>query len=516
MAMPPPPRPPLLQRLARWVNGGNSPPRRPIMVRSTYAAARVDRLTEGWTTVNSSANNAIHGSIDALRARARQLAQDNDYARKFLQLVDANVIGAHGMAYQARVILDNGRTTDTIANAALEAAWARWSARGVCDVTGRMGLRDLCRVLIKAAARDGEFLVRIVRGTEARNPFGLALQVLDVDRIETTANRTAGEGVNAIRMGVELDQWGRCVALHLKSRHPGDTYQAIRLDDSNSRTIRVPAEDVIHGFVVDRPEQVRGVPWMHAAMLRLQNLGGYEEAAIIASRVGASKMGFFTTEDGSAVPLADGTDPVTQAPVTDADPGTFEALPPGTSFTPFNPDYPSNMFAEFVKANLRGIASGLGVSYHALANDLERVSFSSIRSGTLEERDQWSVIQQWFVEAFLEPIFAEWLRNALAFGQVTLPSGNSLPLSRIERFTPHHFQPRRWDWVDPLRDIQADIAAMDAGLKSPQSIAQRMGQDYEDILQQIAEADRLRASLGLPPRTPRPAPTVAPEPTSSE
>lgn len=498
MATPPAPRPPLLQRLMRSLIGRPStPPRQRIAAQRSYAAARVDRLTEGWVTVSGSANNAIHGSIDALRARSRQLVNDNDYAKRFLQLVATNVAGPHGFTYQARVYLDT-RAPDTIANDALESAWQRWAARGVCDVAGRMSLRDISHLLVKAAARDGEFLVRVVRGSAAGNPFGLALQVLDVDRIETTANRSASSGVNAIRMGIELNEWGRCVAVHLKSRHPGDTYGSLRLDDT-AGTIRVPADELIHGFIADRPEQVRGVPWMHAAMTRLNNLGGYEEAAIIASRVGASKMGFFTSDEGNALPLSDGTDQATQAPVTDAEPGTFEMLPSGTSFTPFNPDYPSAMFGDFVKANLRGIASGLGVSYHNLSNDLEGVSFSSIRSGTLEERDNWTVIQQWFIEAFLEPVFAEWLRNALAFGQVVLPSGNSLPLSRMDRFAPHIFRGRRWEWVDPLRDIQADIAAIEAGLKAPQEVAAKMGTDLEDTLVMIAEAQRLRASLGLPP-----------------
>lgn len=479
--------------------------------RRNYAAAQLNRLTEGWTTTSLSANTAIHGSIDALRARSRQLANDNDYARRFIQLVATNVAGPNGFTYQARVYEDAARTPDALANTALEAAWGRWAAKGVCDVTGRMSLRDITHLLIKAAARDGEFLVRLVRGKAAGNPFGLALQVLDVDRIDTSINRSAGSGVTAIRMGVELNEWGRATALHLKTRHPGEQYHNTARDTATG-SIRLPADEVIHGFIVDRPEQVRGVPWMHASMLRLNNLGGYEEAAIVASRVGASKMGFFTTPDGSAETLADGTDAATGASVTDADPGTFETLPPGTSFAPFNPDYPSQMFGDFVKANLRGIASGLGVSYHSLANDLEGVSFSSIRSGTLEERDAWLVVQGWFVECFLEPVFSEWLRNALAFGQATMPGGSALPLAKLEKFSGHAFVGRRWEWVDPLRDIQADIEAINAGLKAPQDVVARMGDDYEDVLVKLKAAQDLRAKLGIAAQ----APAVKPPPDPSQ
>jgi capsid protein len=93
------------------------------------------------------------------------------------------------------------------------------------------------------------------------------------------------------------------------------------------------------------------------------------------------------------------------------------------------------MYADFVKANLRGVASGLGVAYHALANDLEGVSFSSIRSGTLEERDAWMLIQEWFSQSFLDRVHAEWLQSALAFGQIALPNGSTLPITKLDKFS---------------------------------------------------------------------------------
>jgi lambda family phage portal protein len=220
---------------------------------------------------------------------------------------------------------------------------------------------------------------------------------------------------------------------------------------------------------------------------------------VIAARVGASKMGFFTTPDGMAQPVATGTEDGTadSALTMDADPGVFQSLPEGVNFQPFNPDYPTAMYADFVKANLRGVASGLGVAYHALANDLEGVSFSSIRSGTLEERDAWMLIQEWFAQSFLDRVHAEFMQSALAFGQIALPNGATLPLAKLDKFTQHTWQGRRWEWVDPRADIEADIAAINAGLKSPQSVAAKLGLDYEDLLVEIKAAGDLRKSIGV-------------------
>jgi lambda family phage portal protein len=469
-----------------------------VPIRRNYAAATVNTLTQGWSTITSSANSDIFRSLDSLRARSRHLAQNDEYVKKWLSLVSTNVVGPVGFRLQARIYTAPDKPDD-LANQAVEAGWMRFCK--VCDVAGRQTFVAMCQTAIKSVARDGETLVQFVRGNHAGNPFGLALRLLDINRLDTNLNRPASTGMSEIRMGVELSQFGRPIAYHLRTRNPGDTYNQAPGQNLSTHE-RVLAEDIIHPFIVDDPEQVRGVPWAHAAMMRLNNRGGYEEAAIIAARVGASKMGFFTTPDGSAEPVStgvvdDGSGDGNQPLVMDADAGSFQSLPEGVGFTPFNPDYPSAMFADFIKANLRGTASGLGVAYHALANDLEGVSFSSIRSGTLEERDAWMVIQQWFIDTVLERVFDEFLKAGLTNSLITMTGGSALPVSKIEKFRAHAWQARRWEWVDPRNDIAADIEAINAGLKSPQQVAAKLGLDYEDLLAEIARAQTMREKAGV-------------------
>lgn len=456
-----------------------------------YNAAEYNRLTAGWNSVNTSANVDLYRNLDTLRARSRDLCHNNDYAKRFLSMVAANVVGGNGIILQSRIYDAPGKP-DTWANDAVEGAWQRWAKRGVCDVTGRLSWRDLQLLVIKTVARDGECLVRKVRGKTAGNAFGYALQVLDIDRLDTKLVRIAEGSTNEIRMGVEVDSFGRAVAYWLRPYHPGDLWLA--QGQVYSMHQRVPAEDIHHVYTADRPEQLRGVPWMHAAMVQLQNLGGYEEAAVIAARVGASKMGFFTSPDG--VPVKDGEDEA-GVPFTEAEPGSFGTLPQGYDFTPFNPDYPHAMYGEFVRACLRGVASGMGVSYHSLANDLTQVNFSSIRAGTLEERDQWISMQQWLIDSFVEPVMQDMLRSALAFGQVTLANGSALPLDKFDKLSAHTWQARRWQWVDPLKDMEANVLAIQNGLKAPQDIAAELGVDYEDVLVKIKQAQDLAEKIGV-------------------
>ena len=66
-----------------------------------------------------------------------------------------------------------------------------------------------------------------------------------------------------------------------------------------------------------------------------------------------------------------------------------------------------------MKALLRFVSSSLGVSYNALASDLEGVNYSSMRSGLLIERDQWRMLQSLMKEQMLQPIFEDWISMVL-------------------------------------------------------------------------------------------------------
>src|SRR3989337_457635 len=113
-------------------------------------------------------------------------------------------------------------------------------------------------------------------------------------------------------------------AYEILTKHPGDATYC-----RHGRTHeRIHAEDIIHGFVVERPGQSRGVPWMHTAMTRLNMIAGYEEAELVGARLGASKMGFFTSPDGDGF-MGDDVDDKGSI-ITDAEPGTFNQLPRGT------------------------------------------------------------------------------------------------------------------------------------------------------------------------------------------
>ena len=457
-----------------WLHQKTLPPRHT----RSFQGARLGNIASQWLATNNSINEELRGDLDLLRRRARELVNNNDYAAKFAGMVKDNIIGHGGIRLQMR-IEDSPGKPDNMANDAIEAAWAEWCQ--VCDITGQLSFTELCSHLVASLPSDGEFLVRIIKGADAGNRFGFALQVIDIDRIDTTMNGSyAG---NTVIMGVEVNDYRKPLALHLFEAHPNDGAR------SNRRRVRLSLDDTLHKFKVTRPEQMRGIPWVAPGMLSLHHLGGFKLSALLAAEHGANHFGFFTTPDGQAPGLA-GENQNDQAIIV-SQPGTYDTLPAGTLFTPHESKYPHENFGPFVKTTLQRIATGWRVAYHSLANDLEGVSFSSIRSGTLEERDRWMADQEWFIGVFVEPIFKQWLQYSLLAGTITMPNGSALPAAKAAKFSKHEWQPRRWEWVDPQADMNAKILAVKAGIMSPQDLSAAMGLDFEDTIKAIGQAQKL-------------------------
>lgn len=451
-----------------------------------FSGAAVGRLTQSWTTDPGAINTILRSNLRTLRARARQLTRSEAYAAKFVGSCVHNIAGPAPFRLQAKIKRPRG-ALDPQANKGLEEAWFSWSRKGQCEVTRQMSLDAVHRMIVRTLARDGECLIRLHRGRgEPFGPYGLRLQVLDIDRLDEEKNETLAGGAS-IKMGVEVDAMGMPVAYHLLRKLPGEV--GMWGSSGVKEYDRLPAGEVLHLFVPEWPEQVRGVPWLHPAMVRMWHLAGFEEAAVISARVGASKMGFYVSPDGLPPPLGDATDSKGRF-VEDAEPGVFGVVPTGYDLKTWDPGFPDQAVEPFLRTTLRGIAAGLGVAYHSLANDPSNVNYSTARVALLEERDMWGALQAWYIDHVCRPIYDAWRSAAVSVGM--------LPAEAIgARYEQVRWQAKTWDWVDPLKDRQAQIEALKAGLTSRTRIAAQSGEDIEDIFDEIAEETALAEAKGI-------------------
>lgn len=495
------------QILRRWLDK----PQRRDNYAATYGAGNqqgfaggvVSRLTASMASWSGAVNYDLDASLVIMRARARQLAQSNEYGRRFLSMVSANIVGHTGPKLQVRAYKDKLNpdpkvlpALDKAANDAIEIHYMRWAK--VADITGRMSLAQLYRVAAKGAARDGEALVRIIR--DRKLPYGIALQLLEADRLAENINITLANG--AIRQGVEIDARGRAVAYYIHTAHPGDRYGA-PLQNAE----RVPAGEIVHLYLPERAEQVRGYTWFHAILMRAHQLHGFNESAVIAARIGASKIAALErTEEAPDAAASMADTQVGSAMQMNVEAGEMFELPPGYKLNSWNPEYPHANFESFVKQAMMGISAGLDVANHNLSGDMTGVNYSSARIAELSEREQWMVLQEWFIAQLVEPVYQQWLEIAMLRGDITFDgSGKALPSEKYTKFSlASRFQGRRWQWVDPSKEVDASQKKVDLGIDSRTNIAASQGREFEDIIDELVQEQAAMDAAGI--RMPQKAP----------
>ncbi len=432
--------------------------------RRGYDGARVGRLMGDWAaaTRTTPVEELTPSAIRMLRGRARDLERNSPIVQNWLATLCAQTLGDSGLRLRARVKV--GGALDDARGGAIEEVWDEWASLHA-DASGQQSWVGLQNLILRAVARDGGALVRLIRG--AANPYRFAVQVIDADCIGLDYNRRASGGAREIIQGVELDEWRRPVAFHLET---ADGRQSIS------------ARECIYIRRQDRAGEVHSAPWCASVITSLRMLDSYREAELTAARLSACKVGFYVrSESGEGF---SGAESAGGAQMEELAPGSFQQLPAGVDFKAFDPQHPNVAFGEFNRCILRSIAGGLGVSYHELAQDAESVNFSSLRAFTITERDRYAALQTWLAHA-LAPVWRAWLEMATLAGKVESADVRADMVGR------------RWGWINPLQDVRAGVEQLAAGLVSRRQLVAQAGGDWFQTVQEIAGDKAAAEALGL-------------------
>lgn len=448
---------------------------------SPYAGA-LPLTSLDWLYGSISANQAVRQVLPVLRDRANDLVANNSAAAPVPRIFSENVIGKDGITFTAAVPNSRGGFNDTV-NDRLEDAWYRWCEPQFASVERKWSWYDIETHLAEREPVDGEVLMRLVPGFG--NAFNFAVEVLDPAQLDHQLNREAAPGQNAIVMGVEVDSWGAPVAYHLHPNHPSETRRAGR----RSVHLVVPAEQIIHLFVLLRPKQQRGLSWFAPVIIDLNMLGGYRVAELTAARAGAIKWATLEVDPEKAEFLQ-GKSPGMPARIA-AQPGMVQQLPAGMRLVQHDPQHPNSAFEPFDKAITRSIATALRLSYMSLSGDLSDTSYGSGRIGLLAERAVYQRLQQRIAQHVHQRVYRAWLREALLTDE--LPLGSFDP-RRFDRVVWH---PRTFPWIDPEKDIKAAAMEIALGGSSHTRFAAAGGRDLGELLEEKARELQAAADAGV-------------------
>lgn len=421
-----------------------------------YEGAATGRRTTGWGAMRNQ-----HGAAQAARAplgyRARYLVANNPHA------------AAAKAAWVAALVGTGIVPAVTGERATRFTAWT-----DEADADGLMDFYGLIALMVGGMVVDGEALALLIA-----TPAGLRIRLLDPDQLDASLTRPLADGGRIVN-GVEFDRFGSRVAYWIVKERP-----EIGLG-LNLAPVRVPAEDVVHLFRPDFPGQVRGVSWFAPAILRLAEHDEWHGAQLTRQKVGALLAGLITTNDGT-VPF--GGEAQGEALIGSLEPGAMVVLPPGKDVTFSNPPAIAQEANDFARITLHEIAAALGLPYEVLTGDLSSVNYSSIRAGLVEWRRRVEMIQHnVIVFQALRPIWRRWAMIESLQGRLAARPQELLPVRWI---TP------KQQWVDPAKDVQAEIEAINAGLMSRREAVAARGMDVGALDAEIAADKAREASLGL-------------------
>lgn len=392
-----------------------------------------------------------------LRTRARYEVQNNSYARGIVKTLAEDTIGT-GPRLQM-LLEDEGM------NRRIEHDFGVWAKK--------THLPAKLRTIRMARCQDGEAFILLARNPALKSNVTLDMQLIEADRVtddELTSDPNCVDGIT-------FDPFGNPVSYKVLKRHPGGT------DSFNTETVAVRAENMIHVFRQDRPEQHRGIPEITAALPLFAHLRRFTLAVVSAAEAAADFAGILYTD----APANGEADSVEAMDTIQLERNMLLTMPGGWKMSQVDPKQPVTTYGEFKREILNEIARCLSMPFNVAAGNSSGYNYAS---GRLDHQTYYKAIKvdQSFMEAeVLDRVLETWMREwALA------------TTSDVDLCDCRHV----WFWdgqehVDPAKEATAQQKRLESHTTNLAIEYAKQGRDWEVELRQIAKEKALKEQLGI-------------------
>ncbi|WP_044177705.1 phage portal protein [Phytobacter massiliensis] len=433
-------------------------------------------ISFGFTsgTGSSNINNIIRWFLPEWRNASRDAVMKTPIGRKYMNLSVDGVVGAEGVYVKPAPELDD-MDADELHELSkkLEKRFDRWAYDADrFSLDGSMTLDTFQQTVEKIRVTDGECFIRIhnVNGT-------VKIEIIDAARLTQLNNQWLDNG-NYISNGVEWDKNHKPVNYYFCIYNPITyTYDATAFDI-------IPASEICHYMISDSMGQERGIPDMISTTKTMEDLKNFTEATLIAKRVSASTTAFITNNnnDTDQVELVAGEDNTTATYTEYLEAGAVFELGKNQDIKTVNPQSGVDRIGEFTDELMNQISMGLNVTKQSLMGSTADASFSAAKLAERLQATTFRTRTNTLISKVLKPIYREWLKNEMI-------NNNSLNLSfsDFDELICARYIPVKPISLDPVKDIQAEIMLLDAGLKSKTQIISEMGGDPRITLEEIAK-----------------------------
>ncbi len=437
-----------------------------------FDGASVGRRTEGWIAPSTSANAELLSAQSRLAARSRDLVRNDELIINAKRQVRHYAVGS-GIELQ-------------LSDPKWQALWDAFVKQS--DADGQLTFHGQQSLGAGTIFESGSVLMRRRRRRLSDGlPVPMQLQILEPDHLDVSRDGPRDNG-GWIQGGIEFDPLGRRVAYWLYPVHPGEV-GAFAAFNRMPESKRVPASEVAHVYVYERPGQITGIPWTSAAMITARDLGDYQGAELYRKKIEACNVGAVTQAQGlggpGLGPTPSGSSNSDDPRPEQFEPGQFFYFGPGDKVE-FNDPKGNAAYEPYVRSREHRISAGLGVPYDKASGDLSQANFVSLRAGgnTFErgmDVFRWITLIPGMCDTALR-----WFFEAAETAGV---SPGDRPTAK--------WQPPPYPEVEPVKEATARLMNMRSGVETPQSIIRSRGGDPREQLLDIAEWNEDVDSLGI-------------------
>jgi lambda family phage portal protein len=475
-----------------------------MAVAGGYHGGKMDRsATRNWRPGAGSANADTSYDRTDLRARSRDLARNNPTACAAINANVTNVIGT-GLSMRPRIDAKTLGLSEEEASSyedQIDREWKLCALTQDIDAAKTLDFYGLQEQAFRAMLESGDvfpLLPSIQR--KGGNPYTLAVQLVEADRVSNPSRKADTDNMVG---GVEFDSYGAPKQYHISNKHPGDLRSAgMEWKAYPAFGAKTGRRNVLHLFEQLRPGQARGVPFLSPVIEPLRQLGVYSDAELQAAVISGA-FAVFIKMDPDAFDTMFNEEAKTS--IVDAaqrwdgniSGGKAVNLLPGEEVSSANPGRPNSEFDPFVSSIFKQIGMALELPAEVLTMAFAS-SYSAARASLLIAWRVFYKRRSFMSTRFCQPIYEEFLAEAVGLGRINLPGFFADPIVR-----------QAWscaEWagdgpgsIDPQKEVGAAKERVQLGISTldRESIAFD-GIDFETKHRQQVKEYKMRREAGLP------------------
>lgn len=451
-----------------------------------YDAGGTGKRMAGWNPPATGPNKATVG-FEKIRNRARDTRRNDWTGESAVQKWGTTLVGI-GIRPRLKRIKSKERKE------ALTDLWDDFVQRS--DADGVVNFYGQQTMAVCTWVGDGEvFARRRPRKLDAGYPVPVQVQLLEGDYCPQSFDADTWPGLptgNRIRQGIELDRSGQRVAYWMYREHPGDGMSGV-IDAG--RLLRIPASEVLHIYMPNRPGALRGVSLLAPILPQLRDIGNYRDSVLLRQSLANLFVAFLTRKLGSE---DDENDPITgkpiggsfDSPLMPLSPGLIQELEDGQDVKFANPPEAGTTYSDYLRTELLGPAAASGIPYEVFSGDIKDISDRTLRVlinefRRLAEQRQWQVV----IPMLCQPVRNWWTEAGVLAGLIAPEEADAA--RRVE------WAPHGWAHIHPVQDPQGKKIEVDAGFRSRSSVVGERGDDPEAVDDERQQDDQREQDLEI-------------------